>query len=553
MDMADPPGLPDSPTGEKEDRDERNPNMNHGEAIDTKDLEKQKRSEEKSEVEENGSVMDQGRVVDGEIRSEVPAKGSWVEVAKEKRVLKKYEIDINEKEGQKVVEIPDGVLENANHLWEDFLIGKFLDTAPHIARVHAVVNKIWTQGEGPQRVEVHVVDSTTMKFKVTNPMMRARILRRGMWNIGNVPLVVTKWTPEELEEKPEVKSILLWVHLKNVPMHMFSWQGLNFISSAAGFPVRLHPETASCSNFKLAKVFVNVDLSKELPSKINFTKNGKSFLVEFIYPCLPLRCQTCSKWGHVEKSCIMNKKDGVGLSDQIQRNMLKEDMEAGKNIEVIILVTGSSDSGGTKVVQLGINMIESEEGQIKEGWEDVNTGKSRSPTKRMLSYGQEKLTTTPSRFMVLNEINDDGELNGEKRNEEVHEEKETVEQNMGEVSTIMDDFEEKIITKEEETIREEEGKLKEVDKEDTMVDIESEVESVVGKEVVVKSLTYCEILKSPTYGDTGRVAQLKPAKTDLVNVLRPSLPRVSKANHKVFPEKLVPGNQGRNVYKKTSI
>ena len=71
------------------------------------------------------------------------------------------------------------------------MIGKFLDTAPHVARVHAIVNKIWTQGEQKQ-IDVHIVDNTTMKFRVSNPVMRARILRRGMWNIGNVPLVVTK-------------------------------------------------------------------------------------------------------------------------------------------------------------------------------------------------------------------------------------------------------------------------------------------------------------------------------------------------------------------------
>lgn len=91
--------------------------------------------------------------------------------------------------------------------------------------------------------------------------MRAQILRRGMWNIGNVPLVVTKWMPDELKEKPKIKAILMWVHLKNVPMNMFFMARLSFIASAAGFPVRLHPETVSCSNFKFAKIFVNVDLS----------------------------------------------------------------------------------------------------------------------------------------------------------------------------------------------------------------------------------------------------------------------------------------------------
>ncbi|XP_009114438.1 uncharacterized protein LOC103839703 [Brassica rapa] len=191
------------------------------------------------------------------------------------------------------------------------------------------------------------------KFKILNPIMRARILRRGMWNIANILLVVTKWTPEELKEKSEVKSIPLWVHLKNVPMNMFSWQGLSFITSSVEHPVRLHPDTASCSNFEVAKIFVNADLSQELPTKINFTKNGKSSLVEFDYPWLPLRCHTCKKWGHAEKSCVMNKKDGVGLADQLkggltQKTNAKEKKTREETVEKI-------DS-------------EMEEGQIEEGW-----------------------------------------------------------------------------------------------------------------------------------------------------------------------------------------
>lgn len=61
--------------------------------------------------------------------------------------------------------------------------------------------------------------------------------------------------------------------------YIYSWEGLNFIASAAGFPVHLHLETAACSNFKIAKIFVNADLTKELPTNINFTKNGVSPLV----------------------------------------------------------------------------------------------------------------------------------------------------------------------------------------------------------------------------------------------------------------------------------
>lgn len=59
-------------------------------------------------------------------------------------------------------------------------------------------------------------------------------------------------------------------------MNMFSWKRLSFVTSEVGEPVRLHLETAQRLNFKIVKVFVNTDFSKELPKSMNFsTPAGK--------------------------------------------------------------------------------------------------------------------------------------------------------------------------------------------------------------------------------------------------------------------------------------
>lgn len=513
--------------------------MNHDEEFVTKEQvgsEKQGRSEtdQKGVADAVDSLKDGSMVENEEVslkqdRSENntldqvkaggPSKGSWVEIAQDKKSLKKYEIEITEQEGQKVVEIPDDVIENVNHLCDDFLIGKFLDSTPHIARVHAIVNKIWSQGGNPQKIEVYGVDSTTMKFSISDPLMRARILKRGMWNIGNIPLIVTKWTPEELEEKPEVKSIPLWVHLKNVPMHMFSWQGLSFITRSVVTPVRLHPDTASSSNFKVAKIFVNADLSKELPMKINFTKNRTSSLVEFSYPWLPLRCLTCKKWGHVEKSCVMNKKDGVSLSDQ-QKN--KELNKEGKNKKYEEEIKAAESASALKENESAVaSNTEIEEGQIIEEWEDIISWKfKRSPTKRMLKYGQVKILT-PSRFLILNEINDNGELmsEAEKQDEIDTVEENVMEKELTETEHMKEDGnnEEEIIeevvssvegdkddeTRSEKTIIEEGSKTEEEQHEAETEKIkednksgEEKLNEEMQKEAVVKSPTYCDIVRS---------------------------------------------------------
>lgn len=230
-------------------------------------------------------------------------QGSWVQAVEGQKVLNKYDMDITMKDGVGSVTVPEDVLKDASTLWEDFLIGRFLEQAPHIAKVHAIVNKIWAMGDKTQMIDVFVINSTTMKFRICNYVTRSRILRCGMWNLAEVPVVMAKWSPFTEEEKPEKTSIPLWVHLKNVPMNMFSWKGLSFVSSPVGTPVRLHPETAQCLNMKVAKIFVNADFSKELPKTMNFNLYGKDILVEYTYPWLPSRCSNCNKWGHLDRVC----------------------------------------------------------------------------------------------------------------------------------------------------------------------------------------------------------------------------------------------------------
>ena len=59
--------------------------------------------------------------------------------------------------------------------------------------------------------------------------------------------------------------------------------------------------------FEVEKLFVNVDVTKILPKSITFSKNGKEFTVEFIYPWLPSHCSLCDEWVYVERVYVLTK------------------------------------------------------------------------------------------------------------------------------------------------------------------------------------------------------------------------------------------------------
>lgn len=97
----------------------------------------------------------------------------------------------------------------------------------------------------------------------------------------------------------------MWITIKNVAHKIFSWAGIGFLASAVGDHKRLNPDTELCKNFDEAKVFVDVDLSKDLPSSFCFkSEKGVDVVVEFKYSWLPPKCSVCVKCGHLAKSYL---------------------------------------------------------------------------------------------------------------------------------------------------------------------------------------------------------------------------------------------------------
>lgn len=251
-----------------------------------------------------------------------PSKPLWSSLVQNKFCLSQHVFTASAvDDGPPVVEIPDDVLQEAPPLWEDFLIGNFLDKAPHIAKVHVIVNKIWTYGNQSIKVDAFVVNENTIKFRIRDTSIRARVIRRGMWNIADVPMIVSKWAPKSEESQAAIRSIPMWITIKHVPHKMFSWKGLGFLASDVGVPKRLHPDTELCKDFDEAKVFVEANLTKELPSSFRFkSEQGVDAVVDFKYPWLPPRCSVCAKWGHLSASCLA-KGCPSGLTTPVETSL----------------------------------------------------------------------------------------------------------------------------------------------------------------------------------------------------------------------------------------
>lgn len=340
-----------------------------------------------------------------------------------KHILTRQEFVVSEVNGEQRVVVPKEVFAGAKPLWEDFLIGKFLNaSAPHVGKIYMIVNKIWRLGDKSSLIDVFAVNDSTVKFRIRNEAMRARILNRGMWNIMSLPMMLSKWTPFAEEAQPAMKSIPLWVTLKNIPPSMFTDKGIEFLASAVGKPKKLHPKTEACVSFEEAQILVEADLTKKLPTEYHLTGEEEGELdvvVEYLYPWLPPRCSNCKKWGHGNDTCLAEVGGETRISSQCSSLGKRKDVETEKVDKSIISATVAEENENTTPTIDGqiadTDTVEIAQGISQEAAKDdvwitpLKPGRSPGKQNENLRYGEVSILSNSYAALLGKEGEEEGE------------------------------------------------------------------------------------------------------------------------------------------------
>lgn len=120
-------------------------------------------------------------------------------------------------------------------------------------------------------------------------------------SIGKRKIHLVQWSPG-LIDIPLPKNTAVWVRLRNVPYHLWCSNIFQALAKAVGTPICLDVITASQKFLAYARVLVEVDLSKELPSIIWIDlEGGNPIGVSVEYENVP--CSSCLTTGHKDSFC----------------------------------------------------------------------------------------------------------------------------------------------------------------------------------------------------------------------------------------------------------
>ncbi|XVF72304.1 hypothetical protein PTKIN_Ptkin12aG0110100 [Pterospermum kingtungense] len=199
------------------------------------------------------------------------------------------------------VEFPDDVHDEGLRDWKNALVAQFVGKIPNYSAFQKSINLLWGEEE---EIDLRPAGRNLFVAKFLTSEARDRVLEKRPWHVQNQLLIVRKWEPNWEVLELNWSKVPIWVHLKGVPLELFTRRGIGYLASVLGVPLYMDRFTAERKRLEYARVCIELDVNKEIPGFIEAVRrNGSIVTVEVVVPWLPAKCEECQVFGHSAKAC----------------------------------------------------------------------------------------------------------------------------------------------------------------------------------------------------------------------------------------------------------
>ncbi|KAF8020368.1 hypothetical protein BT93_G0923 [Corymbia citriodora subsp. variegata] len=178
-----------------------------------------------------------------------------------------------------VANVTDDVLEAADPMWLECIVGYFVGKELPFKLVETALKHAW----GDRLVEVRANELGFFFFHIPDADFRRKVLEGGPLTVVRVSLMLQQWKPSLELSKDQHSTIPVWVHLKNIPVALWSAPALR---------------TEQMKLLSFARVCVEISALEEHVDSIEVLFNGNMRKVDVEYEWRPISCHKCGVFGH---------------------------------------------------------------------------------------------------------------------------------------------------------------------------------------------------------------------------------------------------------------
>ncbi|XP_026378691.1 uncharacterized protein LOC113273140 [Papaver somniferum] len=137
------------------------------------------------------------------------------------------------------------------------------------------------------------------------------LIWNGDWEVESQELKLRKWEPNFNPESQRTSMAYVWVQLPGLSIQYWKDKILMNIGKALGRPIKFDETTFKKEAGYYANILVEMDLAKEIPSKINVTSKYGTFDQLINIPNMPKFCYNSKIVGHHTTECRSKKTSEV--------------------------------------------------------------------------------------------------------------------------------------------------------------------------------------------------------------------------------------------------
>ncbi|XP_057808817.1 uncharacterized protein LOC131023287 [Salvia miltiorrhiza] len=127
---------------------------------------------------------------------------------------------------------------------------------------------------------------------------------KNTWELLNGHLRLREWSRNFDPFKEHSSLANVWVRIHYLPIEYWHAEVLAGVARYIGHPIRIDAASVKKDFGQFARVLVELDMSKPLPTTLLFDEGDFAFYIEFTYEKLPLYCNRCKITGHSPDRCF---------------------------------------------------------------------------------------------------------------------------------------------------------------------------------------------------------------------------------------------------------
>ena len=146
-----------------------------------------------------------------------------------------------------------------------------------------------------------------MRFKTAQD--KEAVLSKGIYYFDEKPFIIKAWNENLKLDTSSISSLPIWIQFPKLDVKYWGVESLSKLGSLLGIPLKMDKPTIEKVYFNYARLLIDMPLDGPFLEFVDYiTDKGLVTRQRVKYEWIPLKCNHCNMFGHLERDRRKKKR-----------------------------------------------------------------------------------------------------------------------------------------------------------------------------------------------------------------------------------------------------